>query len=61
MAELPKPDVEPISSDSIMGNEAADIIEEQLPPVPVDSIMDALINKNIYMNIQNSCKQGKER
>jgi hypothetical protein len=40
MAELPKPD-EPISSDSIIGSEAADIIEEQLPPLPVDSMMEA--------------------
>ncbi len=40
MTELPKPD-EPISSDSKIGSEAADIIEEQLPPLPVDSMMEA--------------------
>jgi hypothetical protein len=49
MAELPKPD-EPISSDSIIGSEAADIIEEQLPPLPVDSMMEAFEkNKQIMV------------
>lgn len=44
MTELPKPD-EPISSDSKIGSEAADIIEEQLPPLPVDSMMEAFKEK----------------
>lgn len=44
MAELPKPE-ELISSDSKIGNEAADIIEEQLPPLPVDSMIEAFQGK----------------
>ena len=44
MAELPKPE-EPISSDSKIGSEAADIIEEQLPPPPVDSMIEAFKRK----------------
>jgi hypothetical protein len=45
MAELPKP-LEPISSDSKIGSEAVDIIEEQLPPLPVDSMIEAFQEKN---------------
>jgi hypothetical protein len=44
MAELPKPE-EPISSDSKIGSEAADIIEEQLPTLPVDSMIEAFKRK----------------
>lgn len=56
MTELPKPD-EPISSDSIIGSEAADIIEEQLPPLPVDSMMEAFeekTNENIVLWVGNN-------
>ena len=42
IAELPRPDVDPISSDSNMGKEAVeDIMDEQLPLLPVDSMMEA--------------------
>ena len=34
------PDVEPISSDSEMGIEA-DMLDEQLPPLPADSMIEA--------------------
>lgn len=38
----PKPDVDPISSDSRIGKEAVeDNMDEQLPLLPVDSMMEA--------------------
>lgn len=41
ITELPKPDVEPISSVSEIGSEAIDDIDEKLSVVPVDSMMEA--------------------
>lgn len=49
MAELPNPDDDPISSDSIIGSDAVLIIEALLEPV--DSMMEAFKKQEYFCEL----------